>query len=729
MRLKVADRSVWCGGKLAAVGSRASADSDDAPGLPGFRNQLRGDVFGAVVQARDIGDLHLHLSRPALSAPSQLPQPVRLCGRSRDFAGLDAASRGRTVIITGPPGIGKTALAVSWGQARRERYPDGQLYADLHGHSLEGPVKPSEVLAGFLYALGVLPQHLPADLAGLTALYRSMTSDRRLVVVLDDAVSVAQVKPLLPTSSESMALVTSRWRLTSLVVAGARTIQLDCLESSAAIELLSYVLGEDRVARERAAIDELASLCAYVPLTLCISAARLVVRPRWQISEFVHELRSEQHRLSAFAVEEDVAMRASLDLSCRGLPVEVARMYRLLSLFPGASFDNQIAAVAAAVPLGDARRLLGVLVDANMLDDAAGGRYRFHDLIKLHARVTVEEQEAEAVRNATVRRMLDWYLAVVTQASQVIAPYRRGQMPELHHHPAEPLQFNDDGQALDWLERELPNLTAAVSFAADHAYPDVAWRIVDAMWPLFLRRGHYPTRLVLDQIGLAAARRCGDSAAEAKMLGRYGLILTSLRRLDEAAECYEQALAIWRAAGDDRRVASSLRRLGLVEQARGRIDDALAALGQSLDAYQLLGESQSTALNMIDIGAVLIDANRSGESVEYLQAAREILAESSDSYNWARALAALGRALTVTGNTSQAALVLEQALRAMRQSRSLPGEAQVLLLHGDLDHVEGNFVAARLRYVTAVEILTRIGSPYVADARDRLAQLPEGEST
>jgi tetratricopeptide (TPR) repeat protein len=710
---------------VAAIDGPSAAHGDGSSGTPfEHRNELQGDVFGAAVQARDVhGGIHVYQSRPALPTPSQLPPPVHLCGRSRDLAALDAASSGRTVIITGPPGIGKTALAVRWGHARRDRYPDGQLYADLHGHSPEGPVLPTEILAGFLGALGVLPENLPGDLAGLTALYRSLTSDRRLVVVLDDAISAAQVRPLLPTSTESTALITSRWRLASLIVAGARMVQLDRLESAEAIELLSYVLGEDRIAVERAAADELAGLCAYFPLPLCISAARLVVRPRWRISQLVHELRLEQRRLSAFAVEEDLAVRAALDLSYRALPVQAARMYRMMSLFPGASFGSQLAAATTAMPVNAASRLLGVLVDANMLDDAVGGRYRYHDLIKLHALATAEEEETDAVRSAALRRMLDWCLAAVAQASQIIAPSERSQMPAFPYRPTEPLRLSNDSDALDWLEQELPNLTAAVSFASDHGYPDIAWQIVDALWPLFLRRGHYPVRLVLDRIGLVAARRSGDVAAEAKMLGRYGLILTSVRRLDEAAECYNQALAIWSDEGNGRGIASSLRRLGLVEHTRGRIEEALDAYRRSLDAYERLGESRATALMLTDIGSALIDADRAIESVEYLRRAEEILAEGADSYNWARALATLGRALSAAGNMQEAASVLEQALSATRQARSLTGEARVLLLLGDLDLSATRPAEATQRYSAALEILIQIGSPRAGEARDRLARL------
>lgn len=712
---------------MAAIGGGASlshGDGDPCDVPFAVHNELSGDVIGPAIQARTIhGGIRVNQDRPRLPKPAQLPPSGDLCGRSRDLSVLDAASRHQAAVITGPPGIGKTALAVHWAHSRRERFPDGQLFADLRGHAPDGPAGPAEVLSRFLRALGVVPQDLPAELAELTALYRSATSGRRVVVVLDDAISAAQVRPLQPASAESMMLVTSRWRLTSLVAAGARPLQLDRLDADAAVELLCGVLGEERVAAEQAAANELASLCGNFPLPLCISAARLAVHPRWQLSELVAVLRSQRSRLPAFAAGDDMALGVSLDLSYRALPADAARIYRLMGLFPGSSFGSHIAATAAELSLEAARGSLSLLADANMLDDAVGGRYQFHDLIRLHALAMAEEQDSDTVRNAAIGRMLGWYLDAIVHAGQIIAPYRRNPAGDLADGPAEPLRFSGDGAALDWLEQELPNLTAAVRFAADHGYPARAWHLVDALWPLFLRRGLYPDRLALDRIGLAAARSADDSGAEAKMLGRYGLALIRLGRLDEAAQCAEQALTIWRAAGNHRRMAGSLRRLALVEQARGHAEDALALFGQALEVYERLAESRATALTLTDIGAVLVDAHRPAEAIGHLRRAGQLIAEFPDRYNQARALATLGRALGGVGILSEAAAALDEALRAMREAHSLTGEAHVLQLLGELAEAAGQSATARQRYEAAEEILTRIRSPRAPELTERLTRL------
>jgi len=694
-----------------------SADSSSRNQRPEDHvNELNGTVLGSAVQARDIhGGIHLHQASTPLPRPTQLPAGGILVDRAETLALLDAVFSGpggtgapKVAVVSGPAGIGKTAVALHWSHRERDAFPDGQLFADLRGHAADAPVQPAEVLGRFIRAFGVAPGQIPGGLAERSALYQSLVSGRRLVVVLDDALSAAQVSPLLPASSDSVAIVTSRWRLAGLLMRGARGVQLGRLSPAAALTLLERTVGDDRVRGEPEAADELVKLCARLPLALCVAAARLATRPHWPLSEMVEALSYERRRLSELSVEDDMTIRAALTLSYQGLSPQEARVYRLLGLFPGTTFDSRAVAATVGLPLVQVRRLLEVLTDANLLDDLPGGQYRFHDLTRLHARELAEQLDSEATREETARRALDWFLYTAWSASQVVLPYRLLSRGAVIHEPAEPVVFTGSLQALDWLEDEFANLRAAVRAASERGLFDVAWQLVDGIWPLFLYRGHHTERLEIDRMGLAAARACSDSPGEAKMLNRTGLALRALGRLDEAADDFRGALEIWRREGNRQRVAGSLRRLGLVEKDRGRVDEAIALFKEALDDYRAMGRSRKVALMLCDLGDAMIGRDRQAEAVECLTEARRLLAREPDPYNQARVLVLLGRARA--GGPTAAADLLERALEEMRRIGSDNGEAQALEALGDLALENGHRDDARERYEDARRILVRQGA-------------------
>jgi tetratricopeptide (TPR) repeat protein len=688
------------------------------------RSEISGTVYGPAVQARDIhGNVFLHQRVSRLPSPSQLPPSISLAGRADALAAMDAARVSRIIVLTGPPGIGKTALAVHWGHAIREDFPDGALFEDLHGHAPDGPARPGEVLGRFLRALGITPQQVPAELAELTALYRSLVIDKQMLVVLDDALTAAQVYPLLPPSAGSVAVVTSRLRLGGLAAYGARVIQLERLDSDAALELLDRTLGDDRGRREPQAARELVDLCARVPLAVCVAGARLAARSRWPISEMVQALAEERRRLATLAMEGDMAVRPALDLSYRSLEPDAARMYRTMGLYPGTRFDSSVAAAAAYVSRSEARRLLGVLTDANLLDDAENGRYRYHDLTRLHAREMAEQTESDIERGIVIRRMLDWFLAAVTSAGQAITPYRLDQPRDIRYPPLDPTRFIDAASALEWLDMELPDVLAAARFAVDQGLPAVAWQLSDAMWPFFLYRGRYTERLEVDRLGLAAAREDGDQQGEAKMLNRLGLAVMNLGQLEDADTCFRQALSIWERMGNDYRVAGSLHRLGFVAVARDNPGEAIDWFTQALAAYRALDVPRNIALTLSDLGDVLTNADRPTEAVIALAEAGSLLSEISDPLNQARVLVRLGRAHEQAGDLATAADQLQQALRSMRDIGSPQGEADALAALGGLAERSGRVGEACRHYAAAEKILIRLGSAHAAQMHERVARL------
>jgi tetratricopeptide (TPR) repeat protein len=698
--------------------------------LPEIRNDVSGTIYGPSIQAHNVhGNVYIHQRASSLPPPSQLPPPVRLTGRAQDLAAMDAARGSGTIVVTGQPGIGKSALAVNWCHGVRGDFPDGVLYEDLHGYAPDGPAPPGDALRRFVRALGVGPREVPTELAELAALYRSLLADKRVLVVLDDALTAAQVAPLLPPSVASAAVVTSRRRLGGLAARGARIIQVDKLGPEAALDLLGRTLGDDRTLAEPQAARDLVELCARVPLALCVAGARLAARSRWPISEMVDALLNERRRLAALAMEGDVAVRSALDVSYQSLEQEAARMYRLLGLYPGSRFRSGVAAAAAMVSNAEAKRLLGVLTDANLVDDAEGGACRFYDLTRLHAREVAFQEESAAARDTALRRMLDWYLAAVTSAGQVVTPYRHDQHRDIRYPPSEPARFPDAGSALEWLDHELPEVMTAARFAAANGFPAMVWQLADAMWPLFLYNGRYGERLEFDRLALQAARDGGDSAGEAKMLNRIGMAVMDLGQIDEADAYFHEALRAWERMGNRDRAAGCMRRLGFVAMARRRPVEAIGYFTRALGTYRELASSRHVALTLSDLGDALTSADRPAEAVASLREASSLLADIADPYNQALVLIRLGLALEHAGQHADADGSVRTAMHRMRDIGSARGEADSLVALGSLAEHAGRPAEARWQYAAAMEILTRISSPRIGQVRERLARLDDPGET
>lgn len=675
-----------------------------------LHNDVTGVVRGPMVQARDVfGGVHFHAAA-SLPVPSQLPPRPRLVGREAELAELDRLRQETTdipftALVTGPAGVGKSALALAWAQGVSPDFPDGQLYADLRGHSAAGPASPSEILVGFLRALGVPADLIPGESAQRTALYRTVTRDQRLLVLLDDAMTAAQVRPLLPASAGSVTVVTSRHRLAGLLMQGAHGVYVDRFDAEAGLALLRAALGSDRVDRQHEAAAELVELCMRLPLALSVAAARLAARPSWPLREMVTALVEEQRTLAALTIGGDVALRSALDLSYQVLRSDAARLYRLLSLVPGERFGVAAAAALAGVTRMESRRLLGELTDANLLTDVSDGRYRFHHaLVRLHATELVEAEDPGEARDLAVGRLLGWYLATAANAERRLRPYRTWLPRDAEPPPVEMTEFGGPEDALTWLEAERVNLSAAVALAHERGRDRTAWQLADATWALFLHMGHHGERVEVEETGLAAARSCGDAYAEAKMLNRLGLSLNALGRHGEAARRYEEALGIWRRLGEREREVGSMRRLGLVEAARGDQGTAIARLTDASAAYRALGADRKAALALVDLAGVLVAQDRGQDAVVHLERARQLLRDADDPYNRARVGIFLGYAYAGSGEYEKAARELDAALAEMTELGSSAGRAAGLEALGVLAERTGRRDEARRMYETALEI-------------------------
>jgi tetratricopeptide (TPR) repeat protein len=597
-------------------------------------------------------------------------------------------------------------------------YPDGQLYVDLRGHSIDDAVGPGAVLGQFLRAFGM--DRVPADLTEQAALWRSVTAQLRIAVMLDNALSAAQVRPLLPAAPDGLVAVTSRRRLPGLGIDGAVFHQMEVLDPAAAVELLSRRLGGDRVTREEEAAHGLARLCAGLPLAICVAAARMAARPRQPLAVLARAMSREHGRLATLEAEGEQVVQSVLDESYRSLPPDIAKGYRQLGLPPVTEFTAAVTAAACALSSDGATRLLDELVDINLLEELGPDRYRFHDLVRLHAAQRAAEEESSASREASVRRVLDWYLWTATAAEALLSPSHRTLRRDYCEPPHGSPPFDDATSALAWLDTERLHLMAAVRTAAERRWDATAWQLVDSMQPLFLRLRPYDLWIEAHQIGLTAAERAGHSEGVSRMLTTGGSGLRNAGRYDQAIEWFTRALEDSLAEGDRRVQGQALHGLGQSHRLAGRLETATGFFRAALTIREEIGYTRGVALTRLCLGDVAIAAGNAREAVELLTRARNALLAVPDPYDAARALAYLGRAHAADGirDFGTAHHHLRQALAEFAQTGSVHWQGRVLEMLGETAEDRADREAARDWYEQS---LARYAPVSPADAH-RLGQ-------
>lgn len=657
------------------------------------------------------------ITRLASSGPRQLPHaPAHFTNRSHDLAKLDeflAEHDGRGVpaihLISGQGGIGKTALATAWGHRVSEHFPDGQLWADLGGFSTTGPLSVPEVLGRFVRALGVPPAGVPENTDELIALYRTVTYEKPLLVLLDNAGSPEQVSPLIPASADSLVIVTSRSQL-SLLQAEHRVglVKLEPFRAAHGTEMLGRVLGESRVGAEAGVAQRIVQLCSGLPIALTTVSAKLAGRPNMPLAKVAGELESAHRRLAVLSTKEATSVQASFNLSFDALPPDAAALYTALGLHPGPEFGPGVA--AAAIGARTADDLLDLLVDLGLLVERGDERYTFHDLARLHAKEKAEEH-TPADRETMVRRMLEWYLHAATATGDLTTPDQR-PIPYRYASPPETrVTFASREDALAWLELERANLIAAVKTADDHEMYELGWQLAAAMWPLFLLHKHYPDFLGVSQYGVKHAKLWGNRAAEALMHNRSGAATRGQGRYDEAIEHYQAGQAAAQQSEDPGIEIRSVEGVGLVALQQGRVETALQAFDSDLEISERLERPHDIGLALINRGATLTKAGRPADALDDLARARDLLGEQGDAYNVARARIELGRALAANGDFEQARTELDRAQETMRASGSQFEQARTLQALGEIAEAEGDVEAARRLYEQALPILVGLGRP------------------
>src|SRR5918999_1801590 len=415
------------------------------------------------------GQMAQMAARPA--TPRQLPPAIRgFVGRAAEqerLSALLAENCGNSpavmiAMLTGSPGVGKTALAVHWAHTVGDRFPDGTLYLDLRGHGGQAPRAPEEVLEEFLRDLDVPLESIPAELDARARLFRSVLHRRRMLIVLDDAASAEQVLPLLPASPGCAVIVTSRNRLSQLAVRqGACSIPVGLLPAPEATELLRLIVGESRTRTEPKAAADLVGKCAGLPLALRIVAERLAVHTHLDLADIAAELAAERGRLAGLEAE-DASVRTAFALSHRSLPADTARVFRLLAMHPGPDLTSEPLGALTGLGAARARRQLDRLAKAHLLEETGRDLYRFHDLLRCYAAELLNTDGDVPEQESAERRLLAWYAHSAAAADSMLGPYGRNYQPSLDAPPelCHPKTFGSPQEAIRWYRAERANLVA-----------------------------------------------------------------------------------------------------------------------------------------------------------------------------------------------------------------------------------------------------------------------------
>ncbi|MGB3439472.1 MAG: helix-turn-helix domain-containing protein [Actinophytocola sp.] len=493
--------------------------------------------------------------------PRELPAaPGWLGGRDTQLDALDKALAGRNcdapllVVIDGPAGAGKTALALRWAHRNAHEFPDGQIYADLKAFAPEGQqIDLATVLFGFCRALGASAEEIPDTLNDRASLWRSLMAGTRRLVMLDNVATADDVRLLMPGAAECTVVVTSRRVLSALAVTHeAHRVPVGPLEPDHSASLMTHFIGE-RALGEFAAVAELTRLCGHLPLALRVAAELAVVHPARSLADLADEIGAE--RLEALEADESTAPRAVFSWTYRDLPDDAARVFRLLGLQRGRRISIPAIAALAGISVRQARSAVRQLRAVHMLDTTSNDAAEVvgvHDLLHAYAMELVEAAETPAARDAARHRLVLWTLHTVRAAGQALAPDGTTNL-DLPDLPTglEPLTFADPEIALSWCDRERENLLAVSNLAATHGPPGATWRLAIAMWDwLSIRR---PWDLWRDThlLGIRAASAEHDSHGEAWVTGHWAEALRRQGHLDEARELSDRVLEFQRRGGDN----------------------------------------------------------------------------------------------------------------------------------------------------------------------------------
>jgi DNA-binding SARP family transcriptional activator len=676
--------------------------------------------------------------------PRELPGDVSaFTGRATELAELDQIllSQGdgdeekkptAAVIsaVSGTAGVGKTALAVRWAHHAAKKFPDGQLHVNLRGYDPALPVTAADALAAFLGSLGVPGHDIPLAESERAARYRSLLAGRQMLVVLDNASSVEQVRPLLPGHPACAVVVTSRDSLAGLVARdGAHRIDLDLLPLTDAVALLRQLIGT-RVDAEADAAVTLAEQCARLPLALRVAAELAAARPHAPLASLVTELSGERQRLDMLQAGGDPAtsVRAVFSWSYKQLTIEAARLFRLLGLHPGPDISVAAAASLAAVQEPAAPGLLGELARAHLLAEPIPGRYAFHDLLRAYAAERAHAHDSQDDRDAAIGRVLDHYLHTAARAAILLNPAREPDVLAAPKPGAAPEQLADSREALAWLEAELPVLVAAVTFAAESEFDSHTSPLANVIVPFLARQGHYQEFAATQRTALAAAARLGDARGQAESSLFLGSLYTKLGAEDQALALLADSLELFRQLGDSGGEAAVHNTLVGVADRQGRYADALGHAEEALRLKQAIGNEEKAANDFNTVGWFHALLGHYEEARAFCGRSLSLVAELRDPYVEASTRDSLGYIEHQLGNFGEAEAHYERALTVLGEFANRDLEATVLTHLGDTRQAAGQLAQAQETWQHALAILQDLHHPDADQVRAKLVSVNDHAS-
>jgi tetratricopeptide (TPR) repeat protein len=697
--------------------SRPRSAEDDLD--VGTVNRIEGGVIiGPVIQGRNI---QVQLPSPAPVALAGLPPRVaRFTGREIELTKLAEALAPREhqsmVVISalaGLAGVGKTALAIHAGhEALQAGWFDAALFIDLFGYDPTRRIEPIQALGSLLRSLGVPGEHIPRTQIDREMLYRSLLAERaragqRVLIVADNVSSAGQVLPLL-AGDPHRVLVTSRSTLADLT--GARLLEVDVLTAAEAIELVSQALhaanpADTRVQDDFRSVEELSRLCGYLPLALQVVAALLCSDPDRPIIELAETLSGAANRLQELDYGGELGVRGAFDLSYQHLDPAQARLFRLLSLNPGAQTSTEAAAALADLNRNQAHRLLDQLRRAHLIQPGvARGYFRFHDLLRLYATDSSEFEDSSIDRDAAIERLLDYYVVTTRAAISYLDPQAAGPH---HRNP-----FANRQQALEWLDRERPTLVAAVILAQDTNRPSITSDLPQALFRYFDLRKDWTDWLTTHQVALVATRRLGNRQDEGRTLNNLGIAYHQMGQFDEALTCHQNAVGIAREVGDRPGEGHALNCVGIVQHRLRRFHEALDCYRQALEISREIDDHYAEGRAMMNLGAVYYGLRQFDESITHHQQALKIHRDLGERRRECQSLTHLGLVYNELYRFDEALGYYQRSLGIARELDDHDSESRALNNLANVYHDLHRYDESIVTHQRALTLYRDLGNRY-----------------